>query len=309
MKADSIVGRVIGGSVDWMIVCAAIGGGMWGAAVGAVPAFIFTGVLALLGAAAAASGHKELVDVAFGPFFGPHVSFGGGVAAAAYAAARGKLATGRDIGSALMSLKSVDVLLVGGLFGAAGLLVNWGLASIGAANWTDTIAFTVVLTNIGARLIWGKSSVFGTVTAPSGRRFQPDDSATWLPWQQDFTHVLAIGLAVGVAGAYLASRSGLSAGADALAFGIATTVLVFLIMGHKVPVTHHIALPAALGVLHGAGFAGGVICGMAGAVLGEIGSRVFLIHGDTHIDPPAIGIALVVLSLKVAVALGLLLPL
>ena len=295
--------------MDWITVCAAFGGGMWGAAVGAVPAFIFTGVLALLGAAAAASGHKELVDVAFGPVFGPHVSFGGGVAAAAYAAARGKIPTGRDIGSALMALKSVDVLFVGGLFGVAGLLLNWGLATVGAAHWTDTIAVTVVVTNIGARLIWGKTSVFGTVSSPGGKLFRPDDSATWLPWQQDFTHVLAIGLAVGLAAAYLASHSAISAGADALSFGIATSVLIFLVMGHKVPVTHHIALPAALGVLHGAGFAGGVICGMAGAVIGEFGSRVFLIHGDTHIDPPAVGIAMVVLSLKIAVALGLLHPL
>jgi hypothetical protein len=48
---------------------------------------------------------------------------------------------------------------------------------------------------------------------------------------------------------------------------------------------------------------------MAGAVIGEIGSRVFLIHGDTHIDPPAVGIAAVVFLLKVGVALQLLTPL
>ena len=295
--------------MDWVTVCAAFGGGMWGAALGAVPAFVFTGVLALLGAAAVASGHKELVDVAFGPVFGPHVSFGGGVAAAAYAASRGKIPTGRDIASSLMALKSVDVLLIGGLFGVAGLLLNWALGLVGIAKWTDSIALTVIISNIGARLIWGKTSVFGTVSSADGRRFRPDDSATWLPWQQNFSHVLAIGLAVGLASAYLASHSGLSAGADALAFGIATSVLIFLLMDRKVPVTHHIALPAAVGVLHGAGFLGGVMCGVAGAVAGEIGSRVFLIHGDTHIDPPAVGIAVVVCALKVGVAAGLLHPL
>jgi hypothetical protein len=294
--------------VDWVAVAAAFGGGMWGAAVGAVPAFIFTGVLAMLGAAAAAAGHKELIDVAFGPVFGPHVSFGGGVAAVAYAAARGRASTGRDIGAPLMNLRSVDVLFVGGIFGVAGVLLNSGMAKVGVANWTDSIALTVILSNMAARLIWGKTSLFGTVKGPEGKRFLPDDSATWLPWQQNFTHVLAIGLAVGLAGSYLAVR-GVSVAADALAFGIATSVLLFLIMGQKVPVTHHIALPAALGVLHGAGFVGGVACGMAGAVIGEIGSRVFLIHGDTHIDPPAVGIAAVVFLLKVGVALQLLTPL
>ena len=295
--------------MEWIAIAAAFGGGMWGAAIGAVPAFIFTGLLAMLGAAAAASGHKELVDVAFGPVFGPHVSFGGGVAAAAYAASRGRASTGRDIGSPLMGLRSVDVLFAGGVFGAAGLLINTGLTRVGTANWTDSIALTVVLSNIGARLIWGKTSLFGTVSSPEGKRFRPDDSATWLPWQQNFAHVVTIGLAVGLAASYLVAGSGLSVAPEALAFGIATSVLVFLIMGHKVPVTHHMALPAALGVLHGAGFVGGVACGVAGAIIGELASRVFLIHGDTHIDPPAVGIAAVVLILKLAVAAGLLHPL
>jgi hypothetical protein len=290
-------------TVDWVALVTAFGGGLWGAAVGAVPAFIFTGVLALLGAVAALTGHTELLQVAFGPAFGPHISFGGGVAAAAFAASRGHLDTGRDIGTPLMGLKRVDVLLVGGAFGVLGLILHFWLGRWGVGQWTDAIALTVVLTAFVARVMFGRTSIFGRVNTPNGRRFRPDDSATWLPWQQDFAHVLAIGLGVGAFAAYLAAR-GVPAAADALAFGIATTVLIFLIMGRKVPVTHHIALPAALGVLHGAGFAGGLACGVAGGIFGEIASRVFLIHGDTHIDPPAVGIAVVVLGLKVATAIG-----
>jgi hypothetical protein len=276
---------------------------MWGASIGAVPAFIFTGILAIVGGVAALTGHTEVVGIAFGPVFGPHVSFGGGVAAAAFAGSRGFLETGRDIGTPLMGLKRVDVLFVGGAFGALGYLINAGLARAGAGNWTDTIALTVILTAMLARLIFGKTSLIGTVASP-GRRFRPDDSAKWVAWQQDLSHVLSIGVAVGLMAAFLASGSGLTAGSDALAFGIATTVLIFMVLGRSVPVTHHIALPAALGVLHGAGFIGGAACGVAGALLGEAASRVFLIHGDTHIDPPAAGIAGVVLVLKVATALG-----
>ena len=290
--------------MDWAALFAAFGGGMWGASIGAVPAFIFTGILAIVGGIAAVSGHTEIVGVAFGPVFGPHVSFGGGVAAAAFAGSRGFLETGRDIGTPLMGLKRVDVLFVGGIFGSMGWLVNAGLVRSGAANWTDTIAMTVILTAMVARLVFGKTSLFGTVSS-GGRRFRPDDSAKWVAWQQDLAHVLSIGLAVGLIGAFLASGSGLSAGSAELAFGIATTVLIFMVLGRSVPVTHHIALPAALGVLHGAGFAGGVACGIAGGLLGEIASRVFLIHGDTHIDPPAAGIAGVVFALKAATALGL----
>lgn len=290
--------------MNWTALVAAFGGGMWGAAVGAVPAFVFTGILAIVGAVAAMNGHNEVVQVAFGSVFGPHVSFGGAVAAAAFAGSRGFLGTGRDIGTPLMGLKRVDVLFVGGVFGAMGWLVNLGLGQLGGANWTDTIAVSVIVTAMVARVAFGKASLVGPVSGPTGRRFQPDDSATWLPWQQDIAHVLSIAVAVGIVASYLASGSGLSAGADALAFGIATTVLLFLIMGNKVPVTHHIALPAALGVLHGAGFVGGVVCGIAGGLIGEVASRVFLIHGDTHIDPPAIGIATVVFGLKVATGMG-----
>jgi hypothetical protein len=71
-----------------------------------------------------------------------------------------------------------------------------------------------------------------------------------------------------------------------LGFGISTLVLTFLVMGHNVPVTP-ISLPAALGVIRGGGALGGAVCGIIGGLLGEIAARVALIHGDTHIEPPA----------------------
>jgi hypothetical protein len=261
-------------------------------------------LLAIVGVAAAASGGTEFIGVAFGPVLGPHISFGGGVAAAAYAGSRGFIKTGRDIGSPLMGVGRTDVLIVGGLFGCLGWLVNEGLIALGAKSWTDTIALTVVLTGIGARLIFGKTSLFGTIATPHGRRFRPDDSATWLPWQQDFAHVVPIGIGVGLVSAYLAGHSGLRAGGDVLGFGISTTILTFLIMGHKVPVTHHMALPAALAIGHGGDLLLGAICGVAGGLLGEAASRVFLIHGDTHIDPPAVGIAAMATILQVAAFAG-----
>lgn len=291
--------------VEWSVLVAAFAGGMWGAAVGAVPAFVVTGMLALFGAVAVASGHPEFLGIAFGPVFGPHVSFGGGVGAAAFAGFRGALPTGRDVGSPLLGLKRLDVLLVGGVFGLAGHVINTGLGTVGVGAWTDTIAVTVVLTAFAARLMFGRTSLVGTVKSP-GRRFRPDEQAHWLPWQQEWSHVVGVGVAVGGAAAYLAYGSGLSAGADALSFGLATTVLLFLLMGRHVPVSHHVALPAALGVLHGGGMGVGIACGVAGALIGEVASRLFLIHGDTHIDPPAIGIAVVVALLKVATAFGLL---
>jgi hypothetical protein len=294
--------------VDWMVLIAAFGGGLFGAALGAVPVFIFTGVLALLGVAAAASGHLELLQVAFGPVLGPHVSFGGGVAAAAYAGSRGVLKTGRDIGSPLMGVGRMDVLLVGGAFGSLGYALNAAFVATGAAAWTDSVAVTVVITGIAARYMFGHGGLMGRLPAPPARRFRPTDSATWLPWQQDWQHVLVIGAGVGLVSAYLTGASGLQAGRETLGFAISTVSLVFLVMGNKIPVTHHISLTAALAVIHGGGLITGAVTGVLGAVLGEVASRTTLIHGDTHIDPPAVAIGLVATILLTMRAAGVTVP-
>ena len=41
-----------------------------------------------------------------------------------------------------------------------------------------------------------------------------------------------------------------------------------------------------------AAIAVGALCGVLGALLGEACARAFLVHGDTHVDPPALAIAL-----------------
>jgi hypothetical protein len=148
----------------------------------------------------------------------------------------------------------------------------------------------------------------GRLPAPPARRFRPDDSATWLPWQQDWQHVLVIGAGVGLVSAYLTGASGLQAGRETLGFAISTVSLVFLVMGNKIPVTHHISLTAALAVMHGGSVIAGAVFGILGALLGEAASRGMLIHGDTHIDPPAVAIGLVATLLLTMRAMGIAIP-
>jgi len=293
--------------VDWTAFVAALGGGAFGAALGAVPVFILTGLVALVGVLGASQGNPALLQTAFGPALGPHVSFAGAVAAAAYAASRKYIATGRDIASPLMPLVRIDVLLVGGIFGAAGYALNAALIASGIAAWTDSVAASVVVSNLVARLVFGEAGPFGKLQSP-GPRFRPTDSASWLPWQQDWAHVIAIGAGVGLFAAYITAHGGLDTGREVLGFAISTVSLVFLVTGSKIPVTHHISMTAALAVSHGAGVLTGALVGVLGSVLGEVASRVFLIHGDTHIDPPAVAIALVATLLLVAGSAGLVLP-
>src|SRR6056297_3362187 len=94
LQIDALGGRTAVEFVYWLL--AAFAGGCFGAAIGALPAFCFTGFAVIAGEAAnlLSVGAGESVSlgasitgsVGFGPVFGPHVAFAGGAAAAAYAA-------------------------------------------------------------------------------------------------------------------------------------------------------------------------------------------------------------------------------
>ena len=68
--------------MDILALIAAFGGGIIGAYMGALPAFIMTGIYALVGGvltAAGVGGDVAVNYLAFGSFVGPHIAFAGGV--------------------------------------------------------------------------------------------------------------------------------------------------------------------------------------------------------------------------------------
>ena len=88
--------------MDILALIAAFGGGIIGAYMGALPAFIMTGIYALVGGvltAAGVGGDVAVNYLAFGSFVGPHIAFAGGVAAAILTAA-GNVYTGVCIDTA-----------------------------------------------------------------------------------------------------------------------------------------------------------------------------------------------------------------
>ena len=278
-------------SIDWSLLPIAFAGGALGAAVGASAAFIFTGLFVLIGVAiAAGGGGREFIGgVAFGPLLGPHISFAGGVAAAAFAAKAGHHSTGRDLGRGLAGLGRPDVLAVGGVFGVIGFLMQAAIAATPVGPLTDSVALTVFLSAVIVRLVFGKTGLLGDRTQPG----------EWLAFQRDWPQVIALGAVLGLSSAFLARVIGADKGGDVAGFGFAATGLLFLHTGTTVPVWHHIALPAAIGfTAAGGNLYAGMAAGVAGAVLGELYARAFLNHGDTHIDPPAAAIATMTVLLK-----------
>jgi hypothetical protein len=297
------------------LLLAAFAGGLFGAAIGGLPAFVFTGFAVLLGVAAGLGGSEfnvlaspeEPQGIAFGVVFGPHVSFAGGAAAAAFAFRRGDIEDGKDIATPLAGLGDPLPLLMGGVFGVGGLVVQQLLAgALGAVTVvtaTDTIALTVAISAVVARLAFGKTGLFGNLP-PQARgerdRFRTGGERVWLGYQEGFLQASIIGFGSGILAAWIVAAFA-QANPDyaelgvVLGFGFSAVSLILLQIGFDCPVTHHMTLPGGVAAAAVLGASGGpltavllgAVAGVVGALLGELFSRLFLIHGDTHIDPPA----------------------
>lgn len=296
---------------SFALLIAAFGGGVFGAAIGGQPAFIFTGFMVLVGVANGLVGgsYDFLGQVAFGPVFGPHISFGGGAAAAAYAARYGKLGSGRDIGTPITGTGDPMALFVGGLFGMGGYAIvavlNAMFTTGGGLALTDTIAVTVGVSGIIARLMFGRTGTFGEL-APDARergRLRAGGAQVWVAHQQQFWQTSLLGLGSGLLSAWVVLtvyevNPDVVPAVVPLMFGVSAISLILLQFGLDGPVTHHMTLPAAIAaaaVLTAGGsvafaFFAGALAGVVGGLFGELYSRLFLIHGDTHIDPPAFAI-------------------
>lgn len=283
---------------SFLMLAGAFGGGLFGAAIGGLPAFVFTGfsVLAGIGLAMTGAEYDFLGNIAFGPVFGPHVGFAGGAAAAAYARWRSELDNGRDIVTPLASLATADVLVVGGIFGVAGYLLQVLLTPL-LGELTDVIALIVFASGVAARVMFGSTGIFGKVTSDEhdGGRFTPGGVEVWVEYQQDWLQAGVIGLGSGLLAAF-ASLSVLeafpeaTAAANVIGFGISAATLVFLALGLEFPVTHHMTISASYAAVATGSILVGAVAGVVAALIGEVGSRLFLIHGDSHIDPPAFAI-------------------
>lgn len=320
------------------LVLAAFAGGAFGAAVGALQSFALAGLLVVVGElyrlTATVAGVETLpVDITgtlgFGVVLGPHVAFGGGAAALAYASKRGYLDDGSEYHQAKEVTRGLgskpDVLAVGGIFGILGYWI--ATISTTLALPVDPVALGVVVSALLHRAVLGYSLVgasprqwldmrpdTGGEEQPAtdgGRRVEP-----WLPYQYRWRDVILLGCIVGILGAYVAYRTA----SPFLAFGISVVALAFLCAGvAEIPVTHHMSLPASTAVialidapvgavtpamvadavplwqavLVGAAF------GVVGALFGELLQRVLYAHAETHLDPPAASI--VVTSFIIAV--------
>ncbi len=277
---------------DLFALFAAMGAGIFGVAIGGLPSFIFVGFLIFLGVAAQSLlGTDFLGTFAFGAY-GPHVAgWACGVAGSAWAAKKGYIDNGRDTTKAGMGWNDPKGLMVGVYFGAIGYVINNLFGRVGFA-WTDTIALTVVVSAIIVRFAYGKTGLLGNLKPAGQSRFgKPPDEFKWIGYQNSNFQLALIGIGAGLMSAYIAIVALPDQGGLFIGFAISAISLIFLQYGTAVPVTHHITLTAAVAAVASGSLIWGVVFGLVAAFVGEFFSRLWLIYGDTHIDPPACTIA------------------
>lgn len=304
--------------MDFTLLIAAFGGGVLATMMGGIMAFIFTGLTVLAAVLGGVIGGVPSIGlISFGSVFGPHVAFGGAVAGAAYAMTKNHIENGQDIVTPLVKFADPMMLIIGGIFGIVGFLIQYlvgpvlgGLAFegiLGAGNgggWTDSVALTVALSGIIVRLVFGKTGITGKT--PTG------ENRAWVPSGNRLAFILTYGLGIGIVFGGAAGALGVMGATDELAlnlfnniniiaFGIAAVSLILLPMGHHFEGWHHIGLPAATTAMimftatanPFMAIVGGAITGMIGAFVGEWAAMTFNSHADTHIDPPGITIFLI----------------
>jgi len=270
----------------WLgMLLAAFAGGAFGAAIGALPAFIFTGFLVMLGESvkilagdlsgvagfdpATMEQAQAITDqLGFGPVFGPHISFAAGAAASAYAAKKGYMDTGFPYHEAkniaYAQGPKPDVLVVGGLFGILGYWITTISVAFGLP-W-DPIAVAVVLSAFAHRLFLGfpligkaKKGLLNMEPFANGEMRDAKAAGEkkkrllvepWLGHQYKWADVSVLGAVVGILAAFITYKTG----SVFLPFGISAATLFFLNLGvEKFPVTHHISLIGSTAIVAATG--------------------------------------------------------
>lgn len=273
--------------MDIYVLIAAFGGGVIGAYMGALPAFIMTGFVTIAGAVVLlAGGPDQAVNfIAFGSYLGPHVAFAGGVAAAAYAAKKEKLSSGTDLATSLNGIQDPMTLVVGGVFGVLGYLFLYLYGSVFKFN-TDLPGLVVITSGIIVRYLFGTTGFTGKVAEGETKKYISDSNGL-------MCNVL-LGLGVGTAVSFVYAALA-NAGVDpallgafpSVCFGISAASLIFAQTGSATPATHHIALIGSLAAVLSGSPVMGVVFAVIAAVMGDFFGHTVNSDCDTHIDPPA----------------------
>ena len=285
-------------------ILAAFGAGALAASIGAVNAFILTGILAIVAGVGTCLGVDTgfTAAIAFGTVLGPHMSFAAGAAATAYAKKKGYIDNGCALGQGLAFLNKADVLVVGGVFGIiAYLIADFVVAKIfgGLIPFgTDNPGMTVVISGIIARLCFTDNGI----KSKNPTLLAKGDALVAL-----LVRAIALSLMAGGTGVALDAAGYSLGGYNLIVFGLAAVSLLFPGMGSW----HHIGIISAYATMIGVGAGLGgfgvvilaVVAGILVALLCNMENCLINTEVDSHIDGEGFSICLMTIVLNVVASI------
>ena len=285
-------------------ILAAFGAGALAASIGAVNAFIMTGILAIIAGVGTCLGVDSgfTAAFAFGTVMGPHMSFAAGAAATAFAKKKGYIDNGCALGQGLAFLGKADVLVVGGVFGIiAYLIADFVVAKIfgGLIPFgTDNPGMTVVISGIIARLCFTDNGI----KSKNPTLLAKGDALVAL-----LVRAIALSLMAGGTGVALDAAGYSLAGWNLILFGLAAVSLLFPGMASW----HHIGIISGSATMIGVGAGLGgfgvvvlaVVAGILVALLCNMENCLINTEVDSHIDGEGFSICLMTIVLNVVASI------
>lgn len=262
-------------SISLIILITAFCGGIIGALTGAFQACMLAGFIGIL---TACFPESTLLSGIFSTGFIPYISFGGGVAATAYASKiRKHNLKGADILKSLNFTNDFSVLIVSGIFAVLGYTMAWAVNKSGFK--CDAGSISCIVSAVIVRIIFGDKKFFNK-NMKSISRYTTN--------KREWIYIALFGLAIAFMASYIVQKTGNTF----LPFYLSLFSLMFYFIDPNFPPSHHITCIAGYAFAASGSLFWGAFWGMIAAVVSILLQDSINTDASTHIDPPATTIGL-----------------
>lgn len=251
--------------------------GILGALIGGTQTFICTGFIGIIIFLLNHCG----VDTSFlnealsNNLFLPCIIFNGAAFATAYASQNHQI-RGVETSRSLAFSHDSRVLLSGAFAGVLGYLIY------SFENYfhfpVDTGAISVILVGVLGRILFNKENTYNQKNV----QFLKTAGINFWLFQ------ILIGLSVSTVMAYFAKETGLYT----IGFSISAFSLIFALTDPAFPATHHTTLVTGYAIMQTGNIPLAIVFGLLAHLVGLIFGMVYNTDCGTHVDPPAVAIAL-----------------
>lgn len=251
--------------------------GVLGAIIGGTQTFVITGFVGLFAFAMQVAGVNVefLNDTVLNTIFLPCIIFNGAGIATAYAAKDYNI-RGVETSRSLAFTADSKVLIAGGIGGLIGYLI-YAFETYYSFP-VDTGAVSVVLVGVLGRLLLNQEQSYNQL----GIDFLKKPQVKFWSFQ------LLMTIAISFITAYVTKETGLYT----IGFSISAASLIFGFTDPAFPATHHVTIVVGYAIMQTGNILLAIIFGIIAQIIFVVFGMIFNTDCGTHIDPPAVAIAI-----------------